>query len=96
LKTRPAARFFVLLSGTSKRLLESGDTSLISWNPAVSVLGSPYANYARSFSQCGPNVLDQPLDGPFSSRAANLSLPLNPLLEEIPSNSLHAPTNFDL
>ncbi len=49
---------------------ESGDTSLTSWNPAVSVLVSPSANCGRSFSQCVPNAHDQPMDGPFSLRAA--------------------------
>ena len=45
---------------------ESGETSLILWNPAVSVLVSPSANCGRSFSQCLPNGPDQPMDGPFS------------------------------
>ena len=75
-------------------LRESGDTSLISWNQAVSVLVSPSANCARSFSQCVPNAHEQPMDGPFSRRAANPFFPLDPLLEETPS--LQAPTNFDL
>jgi hypothetical protein len=46
--------------------LGSEDISLISWDAEVSVLVSPSANCARSFSQCLPNAQDQPMDGPFS------------------------------
>ena len=45
---------------------ESGDTSHILWNLAVSVRVFPPPNCARSFSQCVPNAHDQPMDGPFS------------------------------
>ena len=55
---------------------ESGDTSLISLNPAVSFPVSPSANCARSFSQFVPDAHNQPMDGPFSLRAANPSINL--------------------
>jgi hypothetical protein len=74
----------------------AADTSLISWNPVVSVLLSPSANCARSFSRYVRNARDQQMDSPFLSPAANLFLPLNPLLEEISFNSLQALTNLDL
>ncbi len=56
----------VAVVATLQTILESGETSPISWNPAVSVLVSPSANCARSFSPCVPNAHDQPMDGPFS------------------------------
>ena len=58
--------------------------------------GFPFCKFHPVLSQCVPNAHDQLMDGPFSWRAVNPFLPLNPLFEETPPNSLQAPTNFDL
>ena len=77
--------------------VDSGDTSLISWSPAVFSLVSTSVNCARSFSQCMPTAYDQPEDSLSSSPLkmggtdTSLSDMMRILKHNDASHSCHAP-----